>query len=122
MNFPSELETLIRARYPILYVVTSEEMRVQNLVIEIAKRWQTRTAALKAQQQDSPGQRPGFDAPNNPCPVRAQQFPRDPCVALSGREDFLKPLTQGVALGYHLAGFQPRHAVESHRQDAYATT
>jgi ATP-dependent 26S proteasome regulatory subunit len=40
MNFPSELETLIRARYPILYVVTSEEMRVQNLVIEIAKRRQ----------------------------------------------------------------------------------
>ena len=38
MNFPTELETLIRARYPILYIISSEEMRVQNLVVEIAKK------------------------------------------------------------------------------------
>jgi hypothetical protein len=30
MNFQSEIETLIRARYPILYVISSEEMRVQH--------------------------------------------------------------------------------------------
>ena len=42
MNFAQELETLIRARYPILYVVSSEEMRVQNLVVEIAQRRQKR--------------------------------------------------------------------------------
>jgi len=40
MNFQTELETLIRARYPILYVITSEEMRVQNLIVEIAKKRQ----------------------------------------------------------------------------------
>ena len=40
MNFQTELETLIRARYPILYIITSEEMRVQNLVVEIARRRQ----------------------------------------------------------------------------------
>jgi hypothetical protein len=40
MNFQTELETLIRARYPILYIISSEEMRVQNLVIEIAKKRQ----------------------------------------------------------------------------------
>lgn len=40
MTFVSEIETLIRARYPILYVVSSEEMRVQNLIIEIAGRRQ----------------------------------------------------------------------------------
>jgi hypothetical protein len=40
MNFHTELETLIRARYPILYIITSEEMRVQNAVIEIAKKRQ----------------------------------------------------------------------------------
>src|SRR5512138_1935612 len=40
MDFQNELETLIRARYPILYVITSEEMRVQNLVLEIAKKRQ----------------------------------------------------------------------------------
>ncbi len=40
MNFQNELETLIRARYPILYLVSSEEMRVQELVVEIAKKRQ----------------------------------------------------------------------------------
>jgi ATP-dependent 26S proteasome regulatory subunit len=40
MNFAQEIETLIRARYPILYVVTSEEARVQNLVLEIAQKRQ----------------------------------------------------------------------------------
>ncbi len=40
MNFAQELETLIRARYPILYVLTAEETRVQELVIGIAQRRQ----------------------------------------------------------------------------------
>jgi adenylate kinase family enzyme len=40
MNFQTEIETLIRARYPILYVISSEEMRVQQLVMDIAKKRQ----------------------------------------------------------------------------------
>jgi ATP-dependent 26S proteasome regulatory subunit len=40
MSFQTDLETLIRARYPILYIVSSEEMRVQNMVVEIAKKRQ----------------------------------------------------------------------------------
>ncbi len=40
MNFQQELETLIRARYPILYVVTSEETRVQNVIVAIANKRQ----------------------------------------------------------------------------------
>jgi hypothetical protein len=40
MNFQVEIETLIRARYPILYVISSEEMRVQEVVLEIAKKRQ----------------------------------------------------------------------------------
>src|SRR6266702_4306031 len=40
MNFQTELETLIRARYPILYIISSEEMRVQTVVTEIAKKRQ----------------------------------------------------------------------------------
>jgi hypothetical protein len=36
MNFQTELETLIRARYPILYVLSSEETRVQSLIMDIA--------------------------------------------------------------------------------------
>lgn len=40
MNFQVEIETLIRARYPILYIISSEEMRAQNVVVEIAKKRQ----------------------------------------------------------------------------------
>ena len=40
MNFQTEIETLIRARYPILYIITNEEMRVQNLLVEIAAKRQ----------------------------------------------------------------------------------
>jgi len=40
MNFQVEIETLIRARYPILYIISSEEMRVQQLVLEVAKKRQ----------------------------------------------------------------------------------
>ena len=39
-GFQAELETLIRARYPILYIVSNEEMRVQNLAVEIARKRQ----------------------------------------------------------------------------------
>src|ERR1039457_4885874 len=42
MNFQTEVEILIRARYPILYVITSEEMRVQEVLLEIASRRQKR--------------------------------------------------------------------------------
>jgi hypothetical protein len=35
-----EIETLIRARYPILYIVSSEETRVQRSIVDIAKRRQ----------------------------------------------------------------------------------
>jgi len=40
MNFQTEIETLIRARYPILYVITSEELRVQELLAQVAARRQ----------------------------------------------------------------------------------
>src|SRR5213075_2269755 len=40
MSFQTDLETLIRARYPILYVISSEEIRVLKLVSEIAQRRQ----------------------------------------------------------------------------------
>jgi ATPase family associated with various cellular activities (AAA) len=40
MSFQTEIEILIRARYPILYVITSEEMRVQKILVEIATKRQ----------------------------------------------------------------------------------
>ena len=35
---PSELETLIRARYPLLYLVTWEERRVEEELLRLAKK------------------------------------------------------------------------------------
>lgn len=40
MPFAEELETLIRARYPIVYLVSPEELRVQQMVARIAERRQ----------------------------------------------------------------------------------
>ena len=51
MNFPAEIETLIRARYPILYVISSEEMRVQNLVVEIARQAAEESLRVELQQR-----------------------------------------------------------------------
>jgi len=42
MDFAQEIETLIRARYPILYVLSSEEARVQALLTGIAQKRQKR--------------------------------------------------------------------------------
>jgi len=40
MNFAAELEILIRARYPLIYIISSEEMRVQSVIVEIAAKRQ----------------------------------------------------------------------------------
>lgn len=40
MNFGQEVETLIRARYPILYIQSNEEIRLQGVLQEIAQRRQ----------------------------------------------------------------------------------
>ena len=42
MTASEEIEILIRARYPILYIVSAEELRVQSAVLEIAQRRQKR--------------------------------------------------------------------------------
>ena len=40
MTISQEIETLVRARYPLLYLVTSEELRAVEAIIEIAQRRQ----------------------------------------------------------------------------------
>ena len=40
MSFADEIETLIRARYPILYIVSSEESRVMSLLIALGQKRQ----------------------------------------------------------------------------------
>jgi ATP-dependent 26S proteasome regulatory subunit len=42
MSISQEIETLIRARYPILYIVSCEETRVQAAIVEISHRRQKR--------------------------------------------------------------------------------
>jgi hypothetical protein len=39
-SIAAEIETLIRARYPILYLVTSEELRAEQIIAEVAQRRQ----------------------------------------------------------------------------------
>jgi ATP-dependent 26S proteasome regulatory subunit len=39
-RWQEDIETLVRARYPILYVITNEEMRVHSLLVEIAAKRQ----------------------------------------------------------------------------------
>jgi SpoVK/Ycf46/Vps4 family AAA+-type ATPase len=71
-TFTTELEILIRARYPLLYVLTAEEPRLQQVLIEIAaslqKRvfeWSTSTGIVPAgtsiqlpQHRDAPSRDP----------------------------------------------------------------
>jgi ATP-dependent 26S proteasome regulatory subunit len=45
MNFSQEIDTLIRARYPILYVITSEEARLETVILEIAGQRQKKVFA-----------------------------------------------------------------------------
>lgn len=40
MTFADEIETLIRARYPILYIVSSEETRVQSVIVGLGQKRQ----------------------------------------------------------------------------------
>ncbi len=67
MNFQTELELLIRARYPILYIISSEELRVQAEVVEIAGKRQKKAfewsyttgivpvgASIQSQKQRNP--------------------------------------------------------------------
>jgi hypothetical protein len=38
MDFASELDLLIRARYPLIYVVTAEEERAEQAIAQVARR------------------------------------------------------------------------------------
>jgi ATP-dependent 26S proteasome regulatory subunit len=84
-NFTEELEILIRARYPLLYIVTAEEARLQQVLLDIATRrqkrlfeWSTSTGVVAA---GTSIQLPQYrDAPS-----------RDPLVALDQVIDQVEP-------------------------------
>ena len=82
MNFQAELETLIRARYPILYVITSEEVRVQKLLVEIAMRRQKTKYKANTRRQPTAEMMPG---PAHDITIRAAASTTSGLIQVSGR-------------------------------------
>ena len=69
--------------------------------------WMVAIGGLKGQQAYSPGQRPGYG--NDPVMVAPQgqkQLTTNNAFALSGRNNRIALITQGVALGWGLLAFQ----------------
>src|SRR5437762_6070293 len=85
MNFAQEIETLIRARYPILYILSAEEARVQELAVDIAQRRQKRVFEWSV----NTGVGPGGDS------VQSQKHrnapTKDPLLALDQVIDQVEP-------------------------------
>src|SRR6476620_3561127 len=85
MNLQHDIETLIRARYPILYIISSEETRVQQLAVEIAQKRQKRIFEWSCSTGIIPAG----------CPIQPQQPPqavtRDPLIALDQVIDQARP-------------------------------
>lgn len=80
-----ELDTLVRARYPLVYLVTSEEARAQDLIAQVARQrgkklmeWSCTTGLIPA--------------PVNGHAVRAKNpSTREPLMALDAIADFVDP-------------------------------
>jgi SpoVK/Ycf46/Vps4 family AAA+-type ATPase len=85
MNFRNELEILIRARYPILYLITSEELRLEEQVLEIAAKRQKKVFEWSC----STGLVPAGTSLQSQRP--RQPATRDPLVALDQVIDQVEP-------------------------------
>ena len=80
-----QIETLIRARYPILYVISCEEGRVRDSVAEIAERWQKKTFEWTCCTGLTPVGTSVQIAKHRNAPSR------DPLIALDQVIDFVEP-------------------------------
>ena len=81
MSFAEELETLIRARYPVVYVTTSEELRVQRIIEEVGAGRTAATTTVEVIQEFAH--------------VRARRRSRVDAAAISRQFiDLLSPLVQ----------------------------
>lgn len=85
MNFVEELDTLIRARYPILYLVTSEETRVMSVIEEVARRREKRVYEWSASMGLVPA---GTSIQSQKA---RQTATRDPLAALDQVIDWVEP-------------------------------
>lgn len=94
-----ELETLIRARYPVLYIVSWEEERVEQVIGEIARSrdkrlfvWSSSTGMvprhLTASEEETAAQPSSVRSPTR---KQVDERTRDPLVALGMIADHLEP-------------------------------
>lgn len=102
MNIEKEIETLIRARYPILYLVTSEEVRVRQVVSEIAQRRQKKLFEWSCSTGLVPGGT-SWQSQRNRHPAT-----KDPLAALDQVADQVEP---AIFLFYDFHSFLTRDNV-----------
>jgi ATP-dependent 26S proteasome regulatory subunit len=95
----AEIDILIRARYPILYLVSWEEERVEQAVWDIARErnkklfiWSSsmgmvqRHAGTRAEEEQA-----GPDGARRPARKQVDERTRDPLVALGQVQDYVEP-------------------------------
>ena len=83
MDCPRELDLLIRARYPIIYLRTSEESRACNLIANIARaekkslvEWSSTEGLRKIEDSSAPRQGISNRSPRPPETPHASRSPR----------------------------------------------
>ena len=83
MDCPRELDLLIRARYPIIYLRTSEESRACNLIANIARaekkslvEWSSTEGLRKIEDFQGAGRRASNPSPRPRATPRASRSPR----------------------------------------------
>ena len=85
MNFAQEIETLIRARYPILYIVSAEETRVQEMILDVGERRQKKVYEWSVNTGLTPAG----------ASIQSQKYrnapTRDPLLALDQVIDLVEP-------------------------------
>jgi len=94
-----EIEILIRARYPVLYVVSWEEERVEQCIWEIAKAREKRLFVWSSSMGMVPRYAPapqeqakaGEEPVRRPAAKKVDERTRDPIVALDAILDYVEP-------------------------------
>jgi ATP-dependent 26S proteasome regulatory subunit len=97
----SEIDTLIRARYPLIYIVSWEEERVEQVIGEIAQKrnkklfvWSCSAGMIPrhfATPEQEKGTAPREEPGRRPARKEVDERTRDPLVALGAIQDSVEP-------------------------------
>ncbi|MBN1459507.1 MAG: AAA family ATPase [Armatimonadetes bacterium] len=94
----AELEVLIRARYPIIYIVTWEEERVEHVVWNIARErnkklfvWSASTGMIQRHEPTQVGDEQKEATSRRPARKHIDERSRDPLTALGQVDDYVEP-------------------------------